>query len=180
MGHPCAGLLMFVGITMTDLEEEKAATGRFFFRKENRLLRRADFLTVYRQGRVVRRHLLHVFVLRDHRDPSTPDPAQAQGNAQAATPTRLGITVTRKAGNAVHRNRGRRLVREAFRHLLPQVRTGCDIVVNVMRAGTDATYQQVYDQLESAFRHLDIIEADGSASHPCQSESPSGAAGNQP
>jgi len=51
--------------------------------------------------------------------------------------TRLGVTVTRKAGNAVKRNRIKRLIREFFRlnkSLFPQ---GYDIVI---AAKKDASY----------------------------------------
>ena len=51
--------------------------------------------------------------------------------AAAADPTsrRLGVTATKKLGNAVHRNRAKRLVREAFRRIRPQLPAGYDYVV---------------------------------------------------
>lgn len=65
-------------------------------------LRRADFLRATRQGRRFSTDyfLLYVFDRRD------------------SGPSRLGITVTRKVGNAVRRNRIKRLVREWYRHRL--------------------------------------------------------------
>jgi len=42
---------------------------------------------------------------------------------------RLGVTATKKIGNAVRRNRARRLVREAFRRLRVQLPVGFDYVV---------------------------------------------------
>lgn len=41
---------------------------------------------------------------------------------------RIGITTSKKTGNAVKRNRSRRLIREAFRVLGPKVRPGYDLV----------------------------------------------------
>lgn len=47
--------------------------------------------------------------------------------------TRLGITVTRKVGNAVFRNRAKRVTREAFRRIRDRLPPGTDIVVIVKR-----------------------------------------------
>ncbi len=43
--------------------------------------------------------------------------------------TRIGIAASRRVGNAVERNRARRLLREAMRHLYHQVTVGWDIVL---------------------------------------------------
>ena len=49
---------------------------------------------------------------------------------------RLGLAISRRAGNAVTRNRIRRLVRESFRlaqHGLPREPHGYDVIVSVRR-----------------------------------------------
>jgi ribonuclease P protein component len=63
--------------------------------------------------------------------------------------TRLGIVASRKLGDAVRRNRAKRLIREIFRQapLLPPER-GLDVVVIPRRELFDAAYSS----LESDFR----------------------------
>ena len=79
-------------------------------------LRRADFERVTRDGRRVVTPLFLVFIL-----------ARTDGHGP-----RLGITVTRKVGNAVRRNRIKRLVREWFRQRCAELPC-CDVVVIARR-----------------------------------------------
>jgi ribonuclease P protein component len=65
-----------------------------------------------------------------------------------AGPARLGIAATRKMGDAVERNRAKRLVRELFRHNKPA--TALDVVVVPRREMLDASY----DRIELEFRSL--------------------------
>lgn len=41
---------------------------------------------------------------------------------------RLGITTSKKVGNAVYRNRARRVIKESFRQILPSLSGNFDIV----------------------------------------------------
>jgi ribonuclease P protein component len=82
--------------------------------RRNRLSRSKDFDTVYRRGRSTssRYLVLHWFI----RDDDDGEP-------------RLGLAVPRSVGTAVARNRVKRLLREAWRELLPAVPPGNDYVL---------------------------------------------------
>jgi ribonuclease P protein component len=85
-----------------------AARGR-----RRRLSTSADFDRVYRQGRS---QANRYFVVYTFPRPGSDDPA------------RLGLSVSRKVGGAVDRNRVKRLLRVAFEELIGE-RTGVDVVV---------------------------------------------------
>lgn len=54
--------------------------------------------------------------------------------ASPAGRLRLGITVTRKVGSAVERNRIKRILREVFRHNRHRMTVPLDLVVNAHRS----------------------------------------------
>lgn len=104
-----------------------------------RLQRRREFLRVQRGGTKVHTRFFLVFVAPSALRANAADPASTDGLPQ----TRLGVTVTRKVGKAVKRNRIKRLVREAFRrerHALPP---GLDLVWVAKRDATAATFDDV-------------------------------------
>ncbi len=89
--------------------------------KSDRLRKRAEFLRVYESGKRFEGRFMTVFIL----------PAKANVH-------RLGVTATKKAiGNAVERNRAKRLLREAFRLSraeLDAIETKFDWVLNARRS----------------------------------------------
>ncbi len=108
--------------------------GSYAFPKERRLRARREFLAVQHAGRRV--HTTH-FVLIVGRGPD------------GSAPARLGVTVTKKIGTAVRRNRVKRLVREAFRldpSLLP---AGIDLVVLAKEGAPELVLSAVQSEWQS-------------------------------
>lgn len=62
---------------------------------------------------------------------------------------RLGLTVSRKVGNAVERNRVKRRVREWFRQEGHVLATGLDVVVIARREATTLPFAEVSQQLSA-------------------------------
>jgi len=63
---------------------------------------------------------------------------------------RVGITVTRKSGSAVRRNRLRRQIREGMSILLEQIEPASrDLVIHVRPGVREAAYGDLFSELES-------------------------------
>jgi len=75
---------------------------------------------------------------------------------------RLGITVSRKVGKAVQRNRARRRLRAAAREVLPvEGAAGMDYVVIGRKATLDRAYPDLRGDLRTAVRKLNARAARG-------------------
>jgi ribonuclease P protein component len=84
----------------------------FRFPATSRIKKTREFNRVYARGKRARGPLFLV-VLAPNRLPVT----------------RVGLSVGKRVGGAVRRNRIKRMLREAFRHVRPQLPPGLDIVL---------------------------------------------------
>jgi ribonuclease P protein component len=78
----------------------------------------------------------------------------ASAAPDSASP-RLGITASRRVGNAVVRSRAKRLIREAFRATRELWPAGVDLVVIVKRATGESKLDSVIAELVAAKPQID-------------------------
>ena len=98
-----------------------------------RLTDSPEFERVYRQGTAYRGRLFSV-----HAFPN-----------EQGTP-RLGLSVSRKVGNAVTRNAVRRRLREVFRSWSSATSRDLDLVVSARPAAADATFEELRGEFGKA------------------------------
>ncbi|MCX7386457.1 MAG: ribonuclease P protein component [Planctomycetota bacterium] len=97
---------------------------------------------------------------------------------------RLGLSVSRKHGSAVHRNLKRRRIREAFRRLQHDLPQSYDLIV-VPRQRDDSTMQDFRNSLRTLIRKLakriTAVQSDSSvAPFPTMIQEPVSEASNEP
>ena len=106
------------------------------FPRKYRLRTRADFQRVYDADTVAADQCLVV-----------------RGCANGLDYSRLGLSVSRKVGPAVLRNRWKRLIREAFRRTRDQTAPGLDLIVRP-RAGASPDFRQIAESLPKLAEQL--------------------------
>jgi ribonuclease P protein component len=103
-----------------------------------RLLRHADFQSVYKLGRRYFGPHITVFYLR-----------RAEGDG-----VRVGFTVSRALGGAVDRNRMKRRLREAVRLHGVAIGVPVDVVINPKKSLLKAEFSHLREEIAKAFRTI--------------------------
>ncbi|MGB5286296.1 MAG: ribonuclease P protein component [Polyangiales bacterium] len=107
------------------------------FRRSDRLKKRYEFKQAQLSGRRI--HTPHFLIV------VLPNALQN---------TRLGITVTKKVGSAVQRNRIKRVAREVFRRNRELFPASHDLVFIAKRGATDIDYDSLLNELQRAAKKL--------------------------
>ena len=108
----------FAGVSKTP--ELKRAGKPLVFPRQERLKGRDEIREVFKGGKAVSGPGAKLFILKN----------QLSHN-------RITFAVPRKYGNAVERNRAKRLGREAYRHLRQEIKPGYDLVLLVYSGKDD-------------------------------------------
>jgi len=105
-----------------------------------RLRNQEDFQKVFQKGRSTANRQFVIYVL----------PKEGQDQL------RIGISVSKKLGKAVVRNRIKRLIREALRLNLPLIQWTGDLIVIARGPVAEMSYQEVADSLVHCLKKAKI------------------------
>lgn len=112
--------------------------------KENRLTRREDFNKVYRHGKSSANHQFVVYIMNQ--------PAAVPGDG-----FRLGISVSKKVGNAVVRNRIRRLVKEIVRLNGDKIAPRTDMILIARKPAAEMEYAEMEKSVLHVLKRAGIL-----------------------
>ncbi|MGD2124602.1 MAG: ribonuclease P protein component [Desulfobacteraceae bacterium] len=106
----------------------------FTFTKDERLLNRKDFVNVNRLGK--KHHTAHLTIILMHNGLGI---------------TRLGITVSKRTGNSVTRNRVKRIIREFYRQHKTHFPRSHDIVIAARKGAGYLDFWRIKEELGEFF-----------------------------
>ena len=104
-----------------------------------------DFQRIYKEGKAYRDKYFIMYLVRTGALNSNPS-------------IKAGFTVSRKVGNAVVRNRLKRLLREIFRLNKNNLLTGCKIVFVARKESAALGYKDTRNAVEGLFKRAKLID----------------------
>ena len=109
--------------------------------KKNVLRRKCDFSAIYKKGKSVGDRYVVLFYRKNN-----------------LPYNRLAYLASKKVGNAVKRNRARRLMKESFRLTNLEIPTGYDLIFIARNTITNRKCAEVKRSLESALKRTGVIK----------------------
>lgn len=110
----------------------------------------------YRKGKSFVGKLVAVYVLRD-----LAADRLAKANPEKKRINRLGLSVSKKLGGAVARNRAKRVIRAAYDTVKTELKAGNLIVISARSALLDKKSTDVARELRYAFSKLEMLSSAG-------------------
>ncbi len=73
--------------------------------------------------------------------------------------TRFAVVASRAVGNAVQRNRSKRIIRAVLQNLQPTIKQGWDFILIARRPLPEATYWQVFAAIGKLLERAQVINS---------------------
>lgn len=132
---------MFKTADRGDMTRKSAVTEGVMLHRTDTLKANSDFRRLYSHGKSYVAPDLVVYIVKTNRPIN-----------------RIGITVSKKVGNAVLRNRARRVIREAYRLLAPEISVfGWDMVFVARQKTAKVSSLKVMDAMRDLFKKAGVI-----------------------
>lgn len=110
------------------------------FNRTKGLKKDSDFRKVYKHGKSFANRYLVIYILKNKSDYS-----------------RIGISVSKKVGKAITRNRVRRLIKEAYRlNIDEKIKPGYDIVFIARVSSKDTSFKDIDKSIKNLVKRTDI------------------------
>ncbi|WP_243298969.1 ribonuclease P protein component [Bacillus litorisediminis] len=116
-------------------------------KKELRVKKNEDFQVIFKKGKSVANRQFVVYSLKKEEQPYF----------------RIGISVSKKIGNAVKRNYIKRCIRKFFQDYAQDIRAGYDYVIIARKPTSDMDYHQMENSLTHVLRLGKIVNVQLSA-----------------
>jgi ribonuclease P protein component len=112
-------------------------------KKKNRLKKNEDFQTVFQRGKSMANRQFVLYML----------------NQPKVDEFRVGLSVSKKIGNAVTRNRIKRLIRQVILEEKTKLKCNKDYVIIARKPVSDMSYEEVKKSLQHLFRKSFVYQS---------------------
>jgi ribonuclease P protein component len=111
-------------------------------RRKYRIKKNEDFQKVFKLGKSIANRQFVIYILQN------PDEREF----------RIGLSVSKKIGNAVTRNRVKRLIRQVFSEEKQRIVSGKEFIVIARKPAADMNYHEVKSSLNHLFRKAKLYQ----------------------
>lgn len=112
-------------------------------KRKYRIKKNEDFQTVFKNGKSIANRQFVIYMLQN--------PEERE--------FRIGLSVSKKIGNAVTRNRIKRLIRQVFLEEKHRIKSGKEFIIIARKPAADMGYSEVKNSLDHLFRKANIYQS---------------------